>query len=855
MGIIRNFVNSKTGKVIKWASFGAVAISSAGVGQQAMHYQESRDPNGDMFELVQTDADNPTYSRNQLKEKAGVETTPGEKFSWGEQASGETAPTKQSMAGSNAAIADSPASERLSRATWDRVGHTGIETAQEQVEVTVPGDTLRTMIDTYRETPGGAEKIDGLLNKANTTVENKVEVSAKVEGTSLATVRVPLPTGEKALFHVNAPNLGSKDFYKSPLNPDNWTTLNPTGTSLGSVQEEEMPVAISYSVDQPSPDVRVESRLIDSDVKPRPPSDDKPYILLAGVQTDVFSENDSMEIPGSVKLEQDLDGSHTQEKIRRLQGKMADKGASPEQVRRAAEQVLQLNQRKVKSSRLNGRLKETGFDDTLNKLFDDQQYDLTMPMSLPTDQPLVKATHYFWLGPDRDDDGKADIYVTQQLDLSGIEKVDTGELRVKPKQIDSEDGKLLNLGSELIQDKVASQMKSTSRNIEEGVKVKAQAALKKVVSAQLPNVEKIADGAVNNLIRDKAKLDTSIDHSLFQKEFNFSVDSIRVVKSDQGPQAVIRVNTGDMAPGQAGVEMAQSLVGTSQVESGNILLSGDGAAINRMLKDQSQGGSVNWKEAFSQLKKSGKVSDIYFNKDANGNTVYPRLLMKDGKPAINVDMTVYLNGVGVVETGTDVIKGAADVIDGGSKFITDNTVGKLGKPGKVVGDVIHSPFWLIGKVVGGAKDVVDSTVGRVVDVVPKAATGSKLTVNASIPLDFDTGNGDLTVSADSKGLELSDSRFDSETSPLDVIPTRVMVSAIAQAVAESNPGIAVDQDKPIATQQVDASDQGVNFENIRFTPGARDKYGDTVPNIQVEISPGSRLPDVMARLAGGNVRS
>jgi len=866
MGFIGKMVNSKFGKAVKWGMLGTTLIGAAGVGQQAMHYQKSRDTNADVFEMVKTDVDNPTINKAEIEKKFEYNTDiePGEntnqeaEVNWDAVKDLNIPGLDENGPIGTIEIPGVPGFDSSMSRTTPAPSESTTQQGQslmgmEDAQVKVPADTLQRIITTLEEVPDAQENTNKALDEVDSALEKTIEDPRHIEGGILATVRVPLPTGDKPMLYMGVPNLFSSDFYNAPLDSDNWKTLNPTGTDLGSLQEEQLPLGISYDINVEAPDVNVQTRLVTPQNNPAPPSKDKPYILLAAMETSVTPEKESMGVSGDVNVNLDLDGSSTQEKIAGLQKIIKDGNSSTGQIRRASHQILQLQNRVNKASKLNGRLKQVGVRDSLENVMKDQTTKMDLQVNFQKGKPLGKATSYFWLGPDLDKDGRADIYITQDLDLSGFDNVEMGKINVQSPTVEEKgvEGRIARMGNKLVGQTIQTETKKAVKGMEDNLRQQIKGALKHTASSNIPNLENIVNGQLSKFLQNQGSYSTKVDEGAFKKDVNIRMTSLKVVEQDGKTYAVVGIDTDGKTDAQIKSDFTKQLEQSqAAVEAGQVMVSLDGQMVNQMLKDQKDGGSVNWSKIFEEAKAKGPIENIEFNKDNEGNIVYPRIITKDGKPVVNIDMTISLKGMGLVEGGTGLATGAAGLMDNGAKAITEGTLGQLGEGGKIAGKVIRSPFWLLNKVVGGAKTALDSTVGVVVDAIPKEVTGSKLNLNASIPLEFMTQNGDLQVTANSKGIVLDSSRFKSKMNVKDIIPTRLLVGGIAQMIATDSPGAAVDQSKPLAQETVSIKGQGIDFEGVKFQQGSKDKYGDMIPNIQVNLSPNENLQDVFSQLIG-----
>lgn len=853
MGMMDKIVNSGIGKVIKWTALGATVISGAGAGQQVMSYQKSRDAGADVFELDKSDADRPEINRetmeklrnpSKLMEGVTFDTLDGEGM-------------KDFMSGGekNAKIlgpdtVTQKTSEADSAAQKGNVSVTRIDGGSDQdVEIKLPGETFQKFISTVEGTDTAKQIIGKVVSTGDSKVEQTIESPTGVKGSILARVKVPLPTGDFPMLGMQIPKLGSADFYKAPLNSDNYVTVNPTGTDLGSVVEEELPLAVSYDVNSNAPNVKVKSEIFHPGKLPAPPSNDKPYVLLAGVRTTVNAEESNFTVKGKISVDMDLDGKATQGKIDQLRQIMSDKSSSPEQVKRASAQILSLQNRARNAGELGRRLDKAGFRDTLENVMKDQDTDISIQVKMPKKDPLVKAAHYFWLGPDKDNDGMADLYITRDIDTSGFQQVKMGRMDTKA-SVQGEknvEGGLAKIGNKVAEKQIHKEMKKAALSMEDEIKDKVRETVEHVTASAIPGFEELANTYLSSFVEGHANSSVEINEPGVKADINFQVKGFQVINHGGRPTAVIKIDVGNDNLQNIKTNFTERLERTNRaVEQGEASAAVDGHLLNSMLRDRSEGGAVDWNFMFQKMKSQGPVEEISFNRDKDGNTVYPKIIMKDGKPVVNLDLTLKLKGKGILEGTGDIAKTASGALDSGVGFVTDNTLGQLGEGGKAVGSVVRAPFKVIDFLVGGAKDVVDSTIGRVVDAAPKFLTGSDISVNVTVPLNVACQDGKLIVEGQSKGLKITDSRHNSEIKAEELIPTRALVSGLAKLVATGAPEDSVGANgKPLVRQEISLKDKGIDLEGIQFEEGNQDKFGDTVPHIRLNISPNEKMADTV----------
>lgn len=452
---IGNVMNSTAGKIAKWTVLGAAAISSIGIGQQGLRYHHSVNPDADSYTVIQTKVDKPQITRERLQQLGITKGSKDAGFTWRKQ--GGLPDTK------------------------------------------LPGPARLKVIAN-----GVRENLENSIQSINQKVEMEIEAPTTVEGSLLGGVRAPLPTGDKPLFSVSVPKMLSGDFYKAPSRGENWKTFNPTGASLGSMKEELLPVRVRYSLDHASPKVTIHSETVNPKNTPRPPDDKHEYAFLAGIRTTVHPENRTQNMAGSINLNLDTDGRYTQQKIEQLHNAIDSGKMSRFEIMEAGRQARALKQRLSEASGLHKRIKNAGFEDTLRKMMDNQDYNVKVELEMQENSTLAEATHYFWLGPDRTGDGNPDVYVTQEVDLSGIEYVTVKDVEVQEPGTRKEEGIIGRINNKMLQGKVGAAVKDALTSMQDQVKEGIYYSARDNIESRAPGFENTVNKKMQEFFQYKS---------------------------------------------------------------------------------------------------------------------------------------------------------------------------------------------------------------------------------------------------------------------------------------------------------------------------------------------------------------
>ncbi|MFP4496878.1 MAG: hypothetical protein ACLFQV_01605 [Vulcanimicrobiota bacterium] len=879
-GIISSLSQGRLGKTLRYVALTAALTTGSGIGQQVMNYMDSRDTTADIVEVVQTDADRPMIENmnfQQLAQASGAtraaEAEPGATGQLEEEAQPQvsyelkTGIRDESRAIRGQSIDDvmvmpgemesaplvgyefgqngSRFPTSIRQTSNNPVTLTAINAVQqesmEDVSIKMSGQTVQSLINSMNGEHPARQAINENIDNVDTQMESQLENLGEISGSVLASVRAPLPTDEKPMFYMGVPNLGSKDFYKNPTDGSNWTITNPTGTDLGSVREEKIPISIGYNLNQQAPDFKVESRMFTPEQEPAPPSQDKAYVFLMGVKSTVSSEKASMSFSGNVDLTQDLDGKATQAKMDRLAEIMQN--GSPEQVNRASSQVLTLKNRMLESQQLKGRTDKAGVTEMVGNVIGSQDKEFDVSVNFDTGRPLTEATHYFWLGPDKDGDNKADLYVTQEVNASGLQSISVGDMNIRAAEGTQPGNSILKFGKEKVDQQIHKQIDSHIRQQEGMLKQMVQYGIQESAKGALPGIDEMVNKKFAEQLTKVGQMEHGFQQDDFSKDFQSRINGLEVVNQDGQSYVVAKVDIGDKSVDGLKESFARHVDSSREtVEAGKILVTADGHNINQMLKDRSEGGGVNWGSMLEKVAGSNDIVEgIEFNKDTQGRTVYPRIIMEDGKPYVNVDVTVNVGGIKPVKAVSDISGGASGMVSDGVGAVSDGTIGQLGEPGRVASGVVKTPFKLIDGLVKGTGEILSGTVGKVVDAVPNGTTGSRVPLNLNIPVEVSAEDGKIDLQAHARGMQVEGSRFKVETKAYDLIPTRIIAGALGSLTAEIAQDDLLSHDKPLMEKSVDLQNKGINLEDARMIDGGKDQYGDTVPIIKIQASPNANF--------------
>lgn len=628
------------------------------------------------------------------------------------------------------------------------------------LRVLVPPQTLTQFSQDIQDTAQFKAMTGKHIQFASQELAQQVAVLKVPDSEVLLDVTMPLPTSQRAFLHVGSVDLPS--------------------LGMRALQPETVPLALQYTTQPIATGLKVNIQTVDA------PSDLKgPGILLGAVQVTLSSETGKIPIQGQLDLKTDLSGEATQKHLDQLRGVPGQETL-----------VQQLEARLAQGQKLQGTVQEQGVTQLLQ---DGMSQRIAFQANVVTGTgPLAQSTLYLWATPDVTGDGKADIQVTQANSTGGIEKV-TVEL-----------GELGDLG------------KAPPGTIASRLHATVQKALRKGLEDNLPKVT----GDLQRMARERAEKEFARGGPRLQELANAQLGGI-YAKTDQ-----MQVKTGNaLAPllgahvgnvqvtdqgllvdlqSHAGGSGQADFTGNLNLKPGQFAAGMDLSVLNGQLKQ------VDWQSMLDGVKQKAGLLDLQFGKDSRGNAVIPQLSHQGGRLVASFDVVAHLKGAEPIKGVTGVASGATGALDQGMGKVQKTLEKEAGGFGAVLGGILRAPTFVVDKVVGGGKFVVDNTVGRVVDAVPEVATRPTVHTRVSVPLNLSTQNGALTVSIDGKAVEFQKAQSKLPFDILDLLPTRLLSNVIVGAVADAQGPAQVGQQLQKQGLDIDLQQKlGVRFDEVR----------------------------------------
>lgn len=638
------------------------------------------------------------------------------------------------------------------------------------LKVMVPAPTLTQMVAQLQQTRSLQELLSQRSQQAETTLEGLLQQVKIPSAQVLLDASMPLPSGSRSLLHVgeiDLPSLGYRN-----------------------LQSEAVPLKLGYQVEPIATGIEVEVNTIEVS-----PEVKGPGIPLGAVRVRLHVPGGQLAVRGQMHLELDLDGQGTREQIARLQGQPGQQSL-----------IEQLQKRLSQGERLQKLGAEQGFQQLL-----EQGYDQSLPFQATVQtgpQALATTTLFLWAVPDQSGDGKADIQVTQQQDLGGLENLQVQLDQLGPDGTPAQ-GRLAEMLHGRVQEGLTQGIRNHLPQVTKDLQKMAGQRASQEFARGTPKLQEIANQLLARAYGRTEHMQLNTGNSL-APQFSAGVRSVEV--NAQG--LLVDLHTPQGTVGEA--EFAADL----KLQPGQAAAALDLGLLNRHLRDVSQGGSVHWGQLLDGVKDRSELLELRFGQDSKGRQQPPQLVMRQGQLALEFDIVARLPGVKPTRGATGLVKGATGALDSGMGQVQDTLKKEAGGVGAVLGGVLRAPFFLVDKVAEGGKAVIDHTVGKVVDAVPEVATRPTVNTRVSIPLKVFTHQGELRVEAQGDSVEFQKARSQVPFDLLDLLPTRLLSNLVVGAVADAQGPEQVGKQVDQRGVELDLTRSlGLHFDDVKLSAG------------------------------------
>lgn len=468
--------------------------------------------------------------------------------------------------------------------------------ASDRVAVVIPGSTVSRIAGQAQQSPLARKFLQERALEAQQSLTRVLAEQQAPEGHLLLDARLPLPTGERAFFHlgpVNLPSLGVNNF-----------------------ELREVPLVVGYRVSPLAPSLKVGLETFQAEKPPRPASVGADGVYLGSVRVSVSPQQSSLPVEGSLSLRLDQDGSALRQQLGELEARR--KG-----VPAGSPRAVQLDQLIARHQHLLEQGQSVPDRELVRAAFGDQEVAFKASLQAGP-EALARATYHVWMGRDVTGDGRSDLHLTSENDFSRLEglKVELHELR-------GQGQRPAGFLPGLVHDQVEKAFTEAIRKaLPEATDSLRRAAIERLGAELERGNPWVAEQGNQALARGYAEgVDMRVPPlaGAGGKELHYGVGRVQV-----GAQGML-VEMGP--PSKASV---QEVSLPFRLQPGEVGLRLPGEELNSRLRD-----TIDWQGLLSSMRKAQGLKELSFGPDGQPRFIYDQT---SGKPAITFDIRAKMDG-------------------------------------------------------------------------------------------------------------------------------------------------------------------------------------------------------------------
>ncbi len=424
-------------------------------------------------------------------------------------------------------------------------------------------------------------------------------------------------------------------------------------------------------------------------------------------------------------------------------------------------------------------------ESALEEAFQNQNFQFETEVSLGK----TEAMFYVWLTPDSNGDGHADVAIGHRTLSTGADDVS-----VSVHSVESDQGTLdlsTRLGGRLngiVHEIASNQIANSGKSL--------QAAISKLLESRVDGLlgegsEKVAE-AVNSKLpgfyRQLENIEVKLPEQLTPEgSLNLGLRALEV-KGDS-----LIVNYGDDRVRELLSGAENPTISSRVAEDGELLVQVPGELFNRLVRDQREGGPMDWDQLLGEaVDGSGVVKRLKLATNRDGEPISPELKLIDGRPFLSLAVDGQTNGL-----ATPVTAGARKLpgfLGDGLGWLTENTAG--------------------------------------------AVLGSRLRTEVQVPLEFTIQDGALHLSAGD--VQFAKPAEKGKRSLADYVPTRALSGVITRGLANHFGPKVLDKMLSEITPTVDAGEIGIDWSRVEVKAGENGS-----PVITVGVQANEAMPALL----------
>lgn len=468
--------------------------------------------------------------------------------------------------------------------------------ASDRVAVVVPGSTLSRIAGQAQQSPLARRFLQERALEAQQSLTRMLAEQEAPEGHILLDARLPLPTGERAFFHVgqvNLPSLGVNNF-----------------------ELREVPLVVGYRVSRLAPSLEVGLETFQSQAPPCPASVGPEGVYLGSVRVSVSPRQSSLPVEGSLSLSLDQDGSALRQQLGQLE-------ARRKEVPTGSPRALQLDQLIARHQHLLEQGQSLPDRELVRAAFSDQKVAFKASLEAGP-EALARATYHVWMGRDVTGDGRSDLHLTSENDFSQLEglKVELQELRGLGQR---PAGFLPGLVHEQVEKAFSQAIRKALPEATDSLRRAAIERLGAELERGNPWVAEQGNQALARGYAEGVGMQVPPLAGTGGKELHYGVGKVQV-----GAQGMLV----EMGPPSKATQQEVSL--PFRLQPGEVGLRLPGEELNARLRD-----TIDWQSLLTSMRKAQGLKELKFGPGGQPRFIYDQT---SGKPAITFDIRARSEG-------------------------------------------------------------------------------------------------------------------------------------------------------------------------------------------------------------------
>lgn len=470
-----------------------------------------------------------------------------------------------------------------------------VRVQSDRVVVLVPRSTVSGVATQAQQNPRAQKFLAQKAREAEASLTEVLRGMKAPEGTVLLDARLPVPTGDRAFFHVGPVDLPS--------------------LGVHHIEYRSVPLVVGYRTSPLAPAFQVGLETFQAQNPPRPAGVGPDALYVGSVRVSVKPRESVVPVDGELSLAVERDGKATGRQLSELRAKLA----------RVAPDSPRGQQLKALIARHQERLQEERdlpHAELLDAAFQDQTAAFTASVRAPAGA-AARATYHVWMGRDQDQDGRADLHLAGETDFSALDGLEVKLTRLESTGL-APDGFLNRIAHEQVASIFQGAIRQALPEVTDSLRRGAIAELGSELRRGTPWVAQQGNQVLTEGYRSGLDLDVPPLAGTGGRHLHYQLNRVQTA-----PQGLVVELQSARGRGQA-----EAVQFPFQLGPGEVGLRLPGAELNSRLRD-----TIDWKSLLEQVRRSQKLKELQFGKGGA-----PRFIMEGGKPAVTFDIVARSEG-------------------------------------------------------------------------------------------------------------------------------------------------------------------------------------------------------------------